>query len=237
MIFYYIRHGDPIYEPDSLTPLGIEQAKALSKRFTLHGLDEIYCSPSNRAIQTAQPTYDLLKKEMSILDWTDERYAWGEFTIKLPNKRPWVYQDLRYIELFRSKELLDLGNDWINHELLLNTSIKSGLERIRKETDNFFLSLGFEHDRENARYKVLKPNEKKVALFAHQGFGLAFLSCLLDIPYNVFCTSFELGHSAITVINFDDKNEFCYPKVLQLSNDSHLYKENILCPYLNIFNI
>ena len=33
MLFFYVRHGDPIYNPDSLTPLGHEQAKALSKRF------------------------------------------------------------------------------------------------------------------------------------------------------------------------------------------------------------
>lgn len=28
MIFFYIRHGDPIYVPDSLTPLGMRQADA-----------------------------------------------------------------------------------------------------------------------------------------------------------------------------------------------------------------
>ena len=31
MILYYVRHGDPIYEPDSLTPLGEEQAKKLQR--------------------------------------------------------------------------------------------------------------------------------------------------------------------------------------------------------------
>ena len=41
MIFYYVRHGAPIYEPDSLTELGHKQAAALAKRFSLYGLDEI----------------------------------------------------------------------------------------------------------------------------------------------------------------------------------------------------
>ncbi|MBO6263170.1 MAG: histidine phosphatase family protein [Clostridia bacterium] len=44
MILYYIRHGDPIYDPDSLTELGHKQAEALANRFALYGLDEIYCS-------------------------------------------------------------------------------------------------------------------------------------------------------------------------------------------------
>ena len=32
MLLYFIRHGDPVYSPDSLTPLGHEQAKALERR-------------------------------------------------------------------------------------------------------------------------------------------------------------------------------------------------------------
>ena len=31
MKLYFIRHGQPIYDPDSLTPLGEEQAKALEE--------------------------------------------------------------------------------------------------------------------------------------------------------------------------------------------------------------
>ena len=59
MIFYYVRHGDPIYNPDTLTPLGIRQAEAVAKRLTMHGLDKIYSSTSNRAIMTAKPTCEI----------------------------------------------------------------------------------------------------------------------------------------------------------------------------------
>ena len=64
MIFYYVRHGDPIYDPDSLTPLGKRQAEAVAKRLSVYGLDEIYASTSNRAILTATPTAEILKKEI-----------------------------------------------------------------------------------------------------------------------------------------------------------------------------
>ena len=56
MLLYYLRHGDPIYDPDSLTELGHQQAQALSKRLSLYGLDEIYASTSIRAQMTAEPT-------------------------------------------------------------------------------------------------------------------------------------------------------------------------------------
>jgi probable phosphoglycerate mutase len=96
--------------------------------------------------------------------------------------------------------------------------------------DEFFRSLGYEHDREKGSYKVLFENKKRVALFAHQGFGLAFLSSVLDIPYPLTCTRFDLGLSSVTVIVFGDEGEV-YPKMLQMSNDSHLYKEEILTGY------
>ena len=47
MLLFYIRHGDPIYNPDSLTPLGHRQAEAVAKRLALYGIDEIYASSSN----------------------------------------------------------------------------------------------------------------------------------------------------------------------------------------------
>ena len=62
MILYYVRHGDPIYSPDSLTKLGHEQAKALSKRMAKFGLDEIYSSTSIRARMTAEPTCKIIAK-------------------------------------------------------------------------------------------------------------------------------------------------------------------------------
>ena len=32
MLLYYVRHGDPIYNPDSLTELGHSQADALDRK-------------------------------------------------------------------------------------------------------------------------------------------------------------------------------------------------------------
>ena len=60
MLFIYVRHGAPIYDPDSLTPLGHRQAEAVGKRLALYGLDRIYASTSARAIQTAKPAAELL---------------------------------------------------------------------------------------------------------------------------------------------------------------------------------
>ena len=107
------------------------------------------------------------------------------------------------------------------------------MERVNREVDEFFLSIGYRHDRENSRFEVIQTNNERIALFAHQGFGMSFLSSVLDIPYPSFSTHFDMGHTGMTVIDFTEQNGYVYPKVLQLSNDSHLYREGILTGYQN----
>ena len=79
MTFYYIRHGEPIYRPDSLTKKGELQANALSEKLGQIKIDRIFASTSIRAIQTAKPTADIcadsLNDVIKALDFCNEEYA------------------------------------------------------------------------------------------------------------------------------------------------------------------
>ena len=72
MILYIVRHGDPIYETDSLTEKGKLQAEAVGKRMYDSGINSIYSSPMGRAMETADPACRLLGLSMQIEDWTHE---------------------------------------------------------------------------------------------------------------------------------------------------------------------
>ena len=237
MLFYYIRHGEPLGVPDySLTPLGREQAKALAKRLCLFGINRVFASPTLRTMQTAQPICDLLGKEITPCDWADEGIVWNEFTVPHPKyEHTWAFFDPKYLEIFSSPEVRALGEKWYEHPELAGLNFKAGVERVNAAVDEFFLSLGFRHDRENARYEVVGEhlNRDRVALFAHQGFGMSFFSSMLDIPYPMFCTHFDFSHSSMSVINFEPRGKYVYPHVLQTANDSHLYREGIITGYHN----
>ena len=229
MLFFYIRHGDPIYSPDSLTVLGQKQSEALAKRLAMYGIDRIYSSSSNRAIQTAKPTCDLVKKEMEVMDFANEMYAWDDFHAKKTNK--WLFDDERSKLLFTDNSVISLGYNWYEHEKLI--AHKKGVDRIAKETSDFFRMLGYEHIRNTGRYKVINSNDERVAFFAHKGFGMAFLSEILDIPYPMFVNHFNICHSSMTVIEFKEENGYAIPKVLTLSSDSHIYREGLPTKYNN----
>lgn len=237
MFLYYVRHGDPIYDPDSLTPLGKRQAEAISHRLSVHGLDEIYVSSSNRAIMTAQPTCEILKKEPVVLDWTNEKYAWEQLTTETNGRLDWGFHTESIRSLFTTKEMRSLGNLWYEHPVFEGTQYKEGYLRIRKETHAFLASQGFVFDEEKGQYRNCIKNDKRVALFAHQGFGLAFLSCVMDIPYPEVCTKMDMTHSGMTVIWFDPDKEYVIPCILELSNDSHLYKDGLPTKYANRFYV
>ena len=236
MLFYYVRHGDPIYKPDSLTTLGTAQAEALKHRFATHGLDRIYSSTSNRAYLTAEPTAELLKLPVTRLEWCKESHAFAEFSVTNDDgERVWPFYEKRCIEAFVSPELIALGDRWYEHPAFAGTNIKEGIERIDREVDAFFLSLGYKHDREKNVFIPVAPNDERVALFAHEGFGMAFFSSVLGIPYPLFCTRFGISHSCFSVIEFKEhfNTGFVIPQILQHSNDSHLYAERMPLKYHN----
>ena len=132
-----------------------------------------------------------------------------------------------------SPEVRVMGREWYTHPAFADTRFEEGMRRIRRECDEFMLSLGYRHDYERAGYVVEQPSQERVALFAHHGFGVAFLSCLLDIPYPDMSVRFDIGHSSMTVINFEGSEGLIFPKVLQLSNDSHLWREGLPTKYHN----
>ena len=233
MLLFYIRHGDPIYNPDCLTEFGKLQADALSKRLALFGIDKIYSSTSIRALQTAEPTARLLHKEIIQQDWCLERYVMQELGVLVDGKRRWLFQRPEYRRLFVSKGMEQLGHRWWSHPAFAEYEYQKGYERIQQEAYKFLEALGYKYDDTIGAYRVLCENDERVALFAHQGFGMAFMSAVLNIPYPKFCISFDFGHSSMTVIEFRNEEGISIPQVLSLSNDSHLYREGLPTNYQN----
>ena len=237
MLFFYIRHGDPIYTPDSLTPLGKRQAEAVAKRLCLYGVDKVFASSSTRASMTSDPTCEIMKIEKTEVDFAHENRAWEYLSAPRPDGsgNTWIFYHPEIRKMFVDPEVLAMGDKWYDHPAFAQYEFKKGIERCRKESDEFFASLGYEHIPGTGTYRAVAPTEERVALFAHQGFGLAFLSCLLDIPYPQFSVHFDMSHTGMTAIEFKDEgNGIVIPKVLTLANDSHLYHEGLPTRYHNV---
>ena len=240
MLLFYVRHGDPDYLHDSLTPLGQQQVEAVVARMERIKPDRIYCSNLHRAYLTAKPTADHFGMDVTEVDFLDEkqgyldmRCEWAQGPYGGDIKYQWAFGIPAYRELFTSPEIRKTGRDWYKHPAFADhPSFGTCMERVQKGTDEFLLSLGYRHDHERCAFIAERPNDDRIAVFAHQGVGLIFLAALLDIPYPQFCTHFDISHSSITVIDFQGDG-IVIPKVRQLSNDSHLFAAGMPTKYNN----
>ncbi len=228
MILLIVRHGDPIYDPDSLTPLGHRQAAALADRMAVHGLDEIYSSPMIRAQQTAEPTARRLGLPVRIEEWMSEMLAWQEMSADLPDGRhTWLFHQEN--TAINTDEAAELGDRWYEAPCFALRDMKSAYQRIADASDAFLARLGYV--REGRRYRIEAPSEKRVAAFCHQGFGTTWLSWLLRVPPPVFWGSFDVTHTGVTVLRFDNRpSGYTAPKCLCLSDTGYILSSEP--PYL-----
>ena len=234
MLLYIIRHGDPIYNPDTLTPKGKLQAAAMGKRLSVHGVDKIFSSPNGRARETAQPTCDLMGMKAEIEPWTSEDLAWKDLSRdNEEGQRIWAFSIPRHQLLADPAALTD---HWYDAKTFQGTNAKAGYERVQSESDAFLAKLGYV--REGNVYRIEKATDERVAVFCHHGFGVTWLSHLLRIHPVQFWTSFDISHSGLTILHFANTPDgYTCPKCLCLSDLGHIYREGLPVVYNNVLNI
>ena len=236
MLLYYVRHGDPSYMPDELTYLGKQQAAAVAKRLASHGIDQVFTSTSGRAIETGQPLCDLLKLKPTLLDWCNEDKVLRDLSgLTEQGYLEWVFRVPKIRKLFCTNEIRALGREWYTHPAFEGTTYAEGIQKVQREVDAFLENLGYRHDLENNVYEAIQPNDRRIALFAHEGSGAAILSCILDVPYPMFTTHFDMTHTGVTVIEFAENYGVMTPRVLSYDNDSHIYREGLPTRFQNKF--
>ena len=224
MLLYIVRHGDPVYETDSLTERGRLQAEAVGKRIADSKIDRIFSSPMGRARETAAPACRLLGLECNIENWAHE--IEDERLTPFPDG---IMKSVTYVQntYFRRNGNMDLGYDKaFECEGFNQTQMKKAVSYIEEGGRDFLERLGYKE--ENGIYRILKPNDEKVALFCHAAFSRAWLSVLLHIPINIMWSSFSYTHTGVTVLEFkNNKDGYTAPQCLCFSDMSHLYASGL----------
>ena len=224
MLLYIVRHGDSIYETDSLTERGKLQAEAVDKRIFDSKIDRIFSSPMGRAMETADPACRLLGLEKNIEHWTHE--------IQDERLTPFPDGKLKSITMLQNTYFRENGNIDLPYSKayectgINESNMKTAVSFIEDNGNKFLERLGYRE--ENGIYRIIKPNEEKVALFCHAAFARAWLSVLLHIPLHIMWSSFNYTHTGVTVVEFkNNPNGITAPKCLCFSDMSHLYAEGL----------
>ena len=221
MILYIVRHGDPDYSTDSLTPRGVLQAEAVAKRLKDSGITQIYSSPMGRALQTAEPACKLLGLPCNVEDWAHE--------IGQELKTTYPDGESRSVVTLQNTHYLQNGIQNLPYDRALEappltlSQMGKAVKYIEENGKNFLERLGYRE--ENGVYRILQPSEERVALFCHGAFTMTWLSVLLHIPLHILLSSFTITHTGVTILRFANTPDgFTAPRMHCWSDMSHLYK-------------
>lgn len=224
MILYIIRHGEPDYSTGALTEKGWLQAEAVGKRMAKLGIDKIYASPILRAQQTAEPACRLLGIEKTTEEWSHE--IGDERLTSFPDGE---MKSISFVQntYFRQNGNMDLSfTNAYECDGIKQSEMKKAVDYIEKNGNEFLERLGYKE--ENGIYRIIRPNNDRVALFCHAAFARAWVSVLLHIPLHIMWAGFDYDYTGVTVIEFaNNDNGITAPKCHHYADHSHLYAEGI----------
>ncbi|HEV8604463.1 MAG TPA: histidine phosphatase family protein [Tepidisphaeraceae bacterium] len=222
MRLYIIRHADPDYERDNLTPAGHLEARALSERMERIAPTHIYSSPMGRAKATMQYSAERLGMQGIVEDWMAEL---SDCRLTL---EPWgrlVMWDIPG-EIIRAKAPYATQENWHELSCLSVPNFRERFEKLKGNSDEFISRHGY--GREGGLYRPVRPNRDRIAVFCHGGFGLCWLAHLLEIPLPLMFAGFFLHPSSVTTILFDERSkEWAVPKCIGMGDISHLYANEL----------
>lgn len=217
-----IRHADPDYGNGTITAAGHLEAAALAERLETAGIDEIYCSPLNRAVHTMQYTADRLKLTPTIAPWTAELEGWQVESPPGSRIVAWNVDG----EWVRRSRPFPANYDWFNFEPYRDCGLEEKSRRLIEDSDRFLESLGYR--REDGKYRIVRGNKRSIAVFCHHGMGVTWLSHLLELPLPLVWTGFWMAPSSVTTILMDERSgEWAVPRCLGFGDVSHLYKAGL----------
>ncbi|NBD27141.1 histidine phosphatase family protein [Paenibacillus glycinis] len=217
-----IRHAEPDYPNRTITAPGHLEAQALAEKLAGTRIDRIYCSPLGRAQHTMRYTADALGMTPTTLPWTAELDGWyitepsGQSTVAWNVDHTWVREHRPYPS----------SSDWHERAPFDHPSFKEKFRQLQDSSDAFFRSLGYERD--GGRYRSASPNRETIAVFCHLGFGLAWLSHLLELPLSMVWSGFWIAPSSVTTVVMEERaHGWAAPRCYGVGDIGHLYRAGL----------
>lgn len=186
MRLYLVRHAEPAYPEDALTPRGREQARALAARFAREGLDGVATSPLRRAVETAEPTAAALGLELAVEPWAREIEDWW-----IPGG-PHGEQPVWQIEPARLRAL-DPSIAWYRQAPFDRPPFERAHGELVEALDRF----------------LARTPAARLALFCHEGVALTLLAHLLGLVAPVVWAGFRLPPGSITTVEIGGSPARC----------------------------
>lgn len=213
-----IRHGDPNYAIDSLTPTGWKEAELLSHRLCKLDIKAFYCSPLGRAKDTASFTLKKLGREAEICDWLQEfppkiQKVGREGLSVVWDWLPQIWKD--------EPVFFDLRS-WMTPEVFQQADVPELYKAVTHGLDALLSRHGYTRD--GYHYRVDHANEDTIVLFCHFGLECVLLSHLLHVSPMVLWHGTCAAPASVTTLTTEERRKGIASFRMNAFGDiSHLY--------------
>ena len=207
-----VRHGEPNYELDCLTPLGWRQAEAAAERLAGEGIEAIYSSPMGRARETAEATA--------------QRLGFTRIeTLQFMHELRWGSRDGS--EMFARGNPWDIVNKMVSEDASFGESYPLFEQNCVMEeaaqraagVDAWLETLGYR--RKGLYYTCCREDdtEHTVAVFAHGGSLSAVVGHLFNLPFPQVCAILHMPFTGISIVKLDCRPGASLNPEFELAND------------------
>ena len=212
-----IRHAEPDYSIDSITPKGRVEAELLSRRMMKYDIRDFYVSPLGRARDTAAYTLKKMNREATVLPWLKE------FDGKYPDPET---GKLRLAWDIKPRIWPDFPGAWKMDSFLENALFDEGnFREVWQETVNGVTELmdSYGYRKDGPVWICDHNTQDTIALFCHFGISMAVISCLTDIPPMVLWHRTLCLPSSVTEVVTEDRirGEVAF-RITKLGDTTHL---------------
>ena len=243
MRLLFIRHGEPDYEHDSLTPRGKLEAAALAKIAPSLHIDHAYVSPLGRAQETASYTMKRLGMTAQTLDWLEEFPTRIDSSLVAPKTglpelqgayHPYYNAD----GTPRKRAIWDIypayycghpeyrdPTDWRKSAITRNSDQVEILDRVFKGFDGLMAQHGYVRDEAAGPgiYRAERPNDETIAFFCHFAIASVFLSHLWGVSPYMPMQALCMAPSSVTELVTEERQEgIAIFRALRIGDISHL---------------
>lgn len=220
MRLLFIRHGDPDYAADALTPTGRREAELLAERIAPMDISEYYVSTMGRAMETARPTLEKAERSAVRCDWLRE-FSIG---VRRPDREgelsvvpwDWLPQDWSACPALLDRE------HWHEHPVFAEADLKSAYDRVIAAFEQVLAGHGYVRD--GLCYRVERGGSDTLAFFCHFGVSCVLMSRLMNVSPMVLWHGLAMAPSSVTTVYTEERRPgIASFRASAVGDVSHLY--------------
>ncbi|MCR5502487.1 MAG: histidine phosphatase family protein [Lachnospiraceae bacterium] len=213
-----IRHAEPDYSVDSLTPKGRLEAELLSRRLVRYDIRDFYVSPLGRAKDTAAYTLDKLSRKAETLPWLREFR--GSYLDPETGKRRIVAWDVKPRIWKSFPGVMDIDT-WCDTPAFAGGDVREVWKETVDGTDALLARYGCFRD--GPVWHMEQNGDFTIALFCHFGISMAILGYLTGVSPMILWHHTLCCPSSVSEVVTEEriKNEVSF-RVVKLGDLTHL---------------